>query len=163
MEKYYIADSDSSLKKDYFDWKKNEKDCVQFIKELLKKYGVEAETFSAGKTFLSIKATENDLINFSGKFLKKSNNGYFSFKKTTHIMKEWIEKAGEYETLHKPCVPFYFKNCYGRMTTRLFEIDGMVYCSIKCDSDFEPCDNLIEMKVSEFFKFIEEYEERKKG
>lgn len=81
MERYYIADADSSLRKDYLDWKKNERECVPFIKNLLKKYGVETEEFSAGKTFLSVKATKNDLINFSGKFLKKSTKDIFHSKK----------------------------------------------------------------------------------
>lgn len=162
MERYYIAEKNSSLRKDYLEWKKNERELVPFIKSLLKNHGVETEQFSAGETFLSIKATENDLLNFSGKFLKDSHEGYFTFKKSTPIMKEWIAKESGYKTLHKPPVPWYFKNCYGKIRTRLFDINGTVYCSIECDSDFQPCDNLTEIKGNEFFKAIE-YEKQRTG
>lgn len=67
-------------------------------------------------------------------------------------MKEWLAKSSEYGTLRKPSVPWYFKNCYGEIRTILFEIDGSVYCSMECYSDFEPCDKLTEIKASEFFK-----------
>lgn len=46
------------------------------------------------------------------------------------------------------------------MSRRLFQIDGVVYCSLDGAADFSPLEPLKEIKASEFWRTIEEYEER---
>ncbi|WFR64172.1 hypothetical protein P9222_08345 [Paenibacillus amylolyticus] len=58
--------------------------------------------------------------------------------------------------LRKPYVPFYFRGFGGgRIRSRLFEIDGTVYCSLD-PFEGDPPEGFVEMKASEFFKVIED-------
>lgn len=156
MEKFYRAEPDSALHSDYFAWVDYRNTAIETANDLFKEFGVEATRYSFGREYLSIDATENDLKKFVDQFKKyKSDCGFCVFKKTAPISREWKKRTEKIPIMHKPFVSSYFKNALGKMRTRLFDVNGVVYCSMECDLKFEPTDKLTEIKASEFFKIIE--------
>jgi len=55
----------------------------------------------------------------------------------------------------------YF-NVYGSTSSRLFAIGDKVYCSFKSEYNFTNPEGFIELKASEFFKIVEDENERRK-
>ena len=51
----------------------------------------------------------------------------------------------------------------GRSSTRLFSYQGELYCSIEADRIGVPENTFTEIKGSDFFKIIEELEEKQNG
>lgn len=164
MEKFYRAEPDSALYNDYLLWMECRDKAIGVAQDLLHEFGVQATRYSFGREYFSIDATASDLKKFDGQFKKhKSDCGFCVFKKATPLGKEWKRRVAQIPVMHKPFVPDYFRNALGKMRTRLFDIDGTVYCSIECDKNFVPNDKLTEMKASEFFRIIEAQEEAETG
>lgn len=165
MEKFYIALPESRLYADYSEWLVTRNESVKFIENLFEKYGLDRETkFYAGREFLAIKSDKDLDSIFPKQFKKKLYDGdYRVFKLNAPIMKEWVEKIKTFKCLHKPFLGMYFKNCFGKMSTRLFMHESTLYFSIECDSAFEPSDLFQEIKASEFYKVIEDIEEKENG
>lgn len=159
MEKFYRALPDSRLHADYMEWEDCCEEMREIIDSLFEEYGVEATRYSAGKFGLAIEATPGDLEKFKGQFKKGHIHGIFEFRKNSHICKEWAKRSERIKMRRKPFLSLYFDHASCRMSTRLFQIDGVVYCSIDA-GDVAPKDKLVEIKASEFWRVIENYEER---
>ena len=93
--------------------------------------------------------------------MKKTNDG--EFKKNSEVSKMWIGLVKDIENFDKPRLLFYFNLIGHRWKERLFHIGDKLYCSIESDGEVSTPDFVIEMKASEFYKVIEEEENREKG
>ncbi len=165
MEKFYITGEGSKLRKDYLRYKDSTEELRKIINEFFKTHGIQSEKFQAGQDYLGITATKEDIEMFKAQLKIQNENGLNFFKKNSSIYKSWLllVKQMDLKIIHKPYLFDYFKPWYGRSSYRLFDIEGVVYCSFKTDGDFEPVDNLREIKASEFFKIIEDYNESLKA
>lgn len=162
MEKFYRAQKDSRLHKDYMEYRSCREKSIEIARGIFERHGVETKNFALAGWCLAIKPTDNDRIKFSAQLKKKAaKDGFVDFKKSSPICKEWLELSKDLTFPIKPSrvMWVYFKDS-GRMWTRLFSLDGVVYCSVEAQGDIEPDDALEEIKGSEFFRVIEEYEER---
>ena len=106
--------------------------------------------------------SENDLMKFASQLRKDTySDGLRLFKKNSEVGKKWMALASEVKPQRKPRLWMYYHFLMGKMKTRLFRIDGTISCSIENDGQYEKPDEFREIKASEFFKVIEDYEERK--
>ena len=158
MEKFYIVPVGTKLHSEYMTYKQNTAQAKNSAIRLLDKYGVEAEQFCALNTEFGIVATDNDLEKFS-KDLRKPRDGVHWFKTRSAFLKEWRECAKEIGPLRKPFVWLHFKTGIGKFRSRLFDINGVVYCSFETDGLVEPMESYTELKQSEFWRIVESAEE----
>lgn len=158
MEKFYIVPVGTKLHSEYMTYKQNTAQAKNSAIRLLDKYGVEAEQFCALNTEFGIVATDNDLEKFS-KDLRKPRDGVHWFKARSAFLKEWRACAKDIGPLHKPFVGLHFKTGVGKFRSRLFDINGVVYCSFETDGLVEPMESYTELKQSEFWRIVESAEE----
>lgn len=160
MEKFYIAEEGSKLREDYLKHRKDMKKLFEVKGDFFKEFNIKATEFGLSTQSLSIVATDEDKENFKDQ-LCKPKNGVHRFRANSKINKAWVAtlELHDIKNTRKPRVPFYFDRCYGgRMSSKLFQIDGVVYCSFNAGWEFKPIDKLTEIKASEFFKVIEDQE-----
>ncbi len=162
MEKYFIVTEDSPLYKDYNDWMDNTQQLHILVKLFLPVNNIEADHYGYYGDNLCIVPTDNDLNNFKNVLSKDLGNGLRPFKSNSKIQKSWekILSEGNIEKKSKPYVPMYFSHCSGKMNSRLFDIDNVVYCSFKQNDNYETPKGMIEIKASKFWEIIENEKER---
>lgn len=157
MEKFFIV-TDSRLGEDY----KAHKECVSKLDKIVDKFlesrGIEAKEYMIhpSSKLLGIKPTEKDLEKYENKLQKGYGDRYF--KKNSKIQKDWLEEIKDFKLVKKPTPIFYIDASpfYG-CRTRLFQIDKEVYCSIDMKIEFAGGEGFKEIKASEFYKVIEDY------
>lgn len=159
MEKFFIVKQNSQLYKDYFSYLGDRKKIGAAFNELREEFGIETHDFYPYKESLVIVPTKNDSEKFKN-LIKKTSFG--EFKKNSEPHKAWVDKVKDIEHINSPRLLYYFPLLGKRWSERLFEHDGKVYCSIETNVDFEMPDFVTEIKGSEFYKVIEECEERMK-
>lgn len=125
----------------------------------MKENGIEANGYYAADDALYIVPSEKDAETFKSLLGATIDNGLRKFKSNTKIGKAWVKalKDAELSVARKPMVTLYFKGFGGKFRSRLFDQDGMLYCSLDPVSGEIPV-GFTEMKASEFFKIIEESE-----
>lgn len=163
MEKFFTVTEGTRLHDEYFTYKTNHKLVNQCAKDFMEKHNMETEKFARSSETFCIIPTENDCKNFGSMFSKDKVNGLSVFKKNSEIGKDWIKtlKLQNLCVLHKPMIAFEFsKFAGGKFTTRLFDIDGILYLSFDCGYEVETPEGFNELKASEFFKIIEDYDAR---
>lgn len=158
-DKYFRIKKDCPLYIDYFAHEADRKKIANAFIEVRKKYGIESHEFYPSKKCFQIVPTSNDSKKFSDSLKKTS---YGEFKKNSEISKAWIDLAKDIEHMEKPRLIFYFDLLGRHWKERLFDIDGVLYCSIESDREVSTPDFAEEMKASEFYKIVEDYEERNK-
>jgi len=164
MEKFYIAEEGSKLRKDYLKHLESVKKVRDLIIKFFDAHDIATDKYYANNKYLHIAPTEDDKKKFA-KQLCKPKDGLYRFRANSKINKAWVRtlEANEVQVISKPIVPLYFDRYWGgKMQSRLFEINGVVYCSFNADREFKPTDKLKEIKASEFFKVIEDYNKRAK-
>jgi hypothetical protein len=157
MEKFYIVTPSSSIHKEYLDYKAmSEKVNIAFV-EFAKEQGFETHEYYQSAKYLHICPSDGDTDKF-GKYFKKDAPGLF--KKNSPIAKAWVDKCQVLglKSPNKPNLGFELR-VWGRSRSRLFMIKDILYASIEADCDFKNPTEFEEIKASEFFKVIEEYEE----
>lgn len=157
MEKYYIVTPGSQIHKEYMDYKDLSKKVNTAFVEFAKEQGFETHEYYQSAQRLYICPTEGDVNKF-GKYFKKDTPGLF--KKNSPLAKAWVDKCQVLglKSPNKPNLAFEFR-VFGRTSSRIFMIDDVLYASLRADCDFENLDGLEEIKASDFFKIIEDYEE----
>ncbi len=132
MEKYFIVTKKSSLYSDYFTWKENRKQVAKHVEKFMIEHGIISREYYASQRLLYIVPTQEDLEKFNKVLSKDTGNGLRPFKQNSKIGKAWIQSVEEsgLKILPKPTPLLYFENIYGKYKTRLFDINGTVYCSI---------------------------------
>jgi len=165
MEKYFIVTDQSPLHKDYTEWIDN----IEKIRILANAFfltnGIESTIYGFYGENLCIVPTENDLVKLDKVLGKDVRDKLRPFKGNSKIHKQWIKALSDINLKResKPYAPMYFSNCSGKLTSRLFDIDDIVYCSFKNEGDIETPEGMIEIKASEFWKVIEDEEEKMLG
>lgn len=157
MEKYYIVAPDSPVHKKYLDYKAMSEKVNIAFKEFAKEWEIETHEYYQSVEYLHICPTESDAKKF-GKYFKKDASGLF--KKNSPLAKDWADKcrALGLTSAFKPNLGFEIA-VYGRSRSRLFMIKDILYASFEIDRDYENPEGFKEIKASEFFKIVEEYEE----
>ena len=160
MDKYFKVNEGCQLHTDYFSWKEDKKKIKEAMQEVCKKFGIEAEQFYMQKNRLHIVPTQNDIKNFSAMMTK---NDYGRFKKTSEPSKMWVELVKDIEHFHKPRLFNYIHFHAHGWSENLFDIDGVVYGLLKDVYEVNLPNFVVEIKASEFYKIIEDYEARCKS
>lgn len=161
MEKYYKIPKEHRIYKMYMDYKNMANRINKAFIEFEKEWGIETQQYCQTTDRLYICPTDNDTEKF-GEYFKKGCPG--EFKKTSAPSKAWVGKCKELnlETPYIPSLPWEF-GIYGSSRQRIFMIDDVLYASISTENDFKALKGLEEIKASEFFKVIEDYEESLKA
>jgi hypothetical protein len=154
MEKYYVVPKETDLHTKYFAYKENLKTVNEDVKDFMLSHGIKSTEYWCSSTQFAIVPTEEDIKSFSRHLRQgKDKNGLRLFRKDSFITKEWTEK--NIKVLDKPHTMFSFSG-NGRSSSRLFDINGILYCSRESEYDFECLEQFHEIKASEFFKVIED-------
>lgn len=160
IEKFYIAEEGSRLREDYLRYSENTLEVCDMVNIFCEQNDIEAFIYHANSSGLSIEATDKDLKRFGNQLCNPDKFGLSRFKKNSKMHKKWVKLLEEnnVEVLNKPYVPFYFHTSYTKAEYSIFShIDGEVYVSIRANGDFEPNDELREIKGSEYHKVLEYY------
>jgi len=159
MDKYFTIKKDSQLYKDYFQWLEDRKNNAKVYDEFANKHGIESSRFIPHKKRLCIVPTEKDKDRFRKDFTQEyADGGLRQFKVRSSIGADWISAVSDLMIARKPCY-FGLVRVYGRYLERLFNIKDTLYGSLSADSDFILHDCMEEIKASEFYKVIEDYNE----
>lgn len=163
MEKYYIVTDESPLYKEYFDYKAQQKKFNEKWKRFTEQVGITAKEYCQSAKRLLIVPSEEDFQKFAGQLkVDDLGRGLREFKKNSSTYKAW-KKFCEDENLMTPHAPWLFDyfNVYGEVRHRLFDIDGILYCYFESkEFNFNDPEGFIEIKASEFYKAIEDYNSR---
>lgn len=159
MESYFIVKNEKliAMVKEYESMR--EKINNAFI-EFAKEYEIETEKYYMTSDVLRMVPTAKDRTRFNEQ-LKADGE---TFKKYSSMNKIWIGICNE-KNIKTPYKPIYElaslinHNIY-RFKSRLFSIGDTVYGSFNADVCFNLTpDDFTELKASEFYKIIEDYEE----
>ena len=154
MEKYYIVPEGTSLHTEYFKYKENLAFVNAVVKEFILSHGIETTEYWCSTSQFAIIPTEKDVKSFGHLLRKeKDENGLRLFRKDSFINKEWASKS--IKVFRRPQVMFSFSG-YGNGSSRLFDADGVLYCSHQSKYDFKCLEEFKEIKASEFFKVLED-------
>lgn len=160
MEKFFTVKEGSSLYKDFWNWFNSIKKNNDIVTEFFREHEIEATKYVPGNEYLGIVPTDSDLVKFEKQLSKKeSNQGLRFFRKNSAIGKAWIERAADMKFRYKPMPVWYGKDvAVGKSSSRLFDYDGTLYCSISADTINVSDDIFTEIKGSEFYKVMEAIE-----
>lgn len=166
MKRYFQVTDQSDLYNEYMEYKNSEKVMHTFSQLFMNAQGIETDSFAyQGDTFYII-PTEKDLEKFGNSLCKPLANNLRAFKANSIIGKAWVKllEVKQIKIVHKPHVGFSFKNCLGKNRSKIFAIDSIVYCSFENEYDFNDTpEGFVELKASEFWKIVEDYEGRNKN
>lgn len=160
-EKFFVVTEASPLHKEYFDWKKNSYNVNEFVKVFTQEHGIEACEYSTSSDRFYIVPTKNDRAKFASQVaVHELPNGLYAFKKNSPIGVSWVEELNAHSLTveRRPFIPIYMKHSCGRSSSRIFDVNGILYMSFVGDGEFEANDGIREIKGSEFYKAIEDYE-----
>lgn len=156
MEKFYTVNEGSRLYDDYWVWRNSLAPNKRLVDGFFKEYGIESDLYCPTPSVIGIVPTDNDKVKFAKQLCaKETNEGLRFFKKNSAINKVWVERAVNLKNLHKPS-PAWLNQYMGRSSSRLFDYNGIVYCSISANQIAVPADTFTEIKGSEFYKIMEE-------
>ena len=163
MEKYFEVKQNSDFYKKYFDFVDMSNKVNELFKQFAEDNGIETKKYYQNTERLVIVPTQEDRIKFKGMFVQNSDT---DFKKTAPICKSWVNlcKENGLKSPRKPSLLWDSSCKLGSCSTssRLFHIGEKVYGSIdnKCNADIELTDDFVEMKASEFWKIVEDAENK---
>ena len=163
MLKCFEIKRDSKLYADYFSYLKDAEKWRAAYDKVCEAFGIESNRFYPNKNSLYIAPTVNDREKFRD-MMKKTNDG--EFKKNSAPSKMWCKLVKDVEWFQKPALMFYFRIGDLRWKEQLFHIRDKLYCSIDLSTETGyvlSTDFAIEMKASEFYKIIENYQSVKGG
>ena len=160
MEKYFIVTEESSLHKEHKEYSEFFTKMHKVAVHFMKKHEIEAREFYYMRDCFAIVPSDNDEINFNNILKKSTKNGLRFFRQNSKVNKDWVKTVEDsgIEWKHRPWVPMYFDQRSGRTSARLFDINDAVYCSLQQKAEINTPKGFIEIKASEFFKIIEDYE-----
>ena len=160
MENCFIVTNQSKLHKEYFDYRNNIKFVDDIAKELMEKHNIETKYYYANNESFAIQPTYKDTGLFNKMLKVPIEDGIRFFKKNSKVNKDWLEllKSNDVNVLRKPFLMRYFNNAYGKIRSRLFDVDGILYCSIECENvdNIECPEGMERIKTSEFYKIVED-------
>jgi hypothetical protein len=159
MEKFYIITEESRIHRKYFEHKQSVKDINEVVKNVMESYDIETNYYAIDNGYFGIYPTKNDLSNLKKQLCKDSRIDSLSFfKKNSQLYKELFERIrlSGLIFINKPLIQFEFEHC-SKGRYRLFNIGDKLYASYESNTDFNNPPGFIEIKGSEFYKIVEEY------
>ncbi len=157
MEKFFTIKPDSQLYKEYFIYLDDLNTNANLFDNFAKEHGIEASNFIPYKKHLVIVPTEKDKDKFRNDFTQEYLNcGARQFKVRSTIGKAWVNVMSDIKPARKPNY-FGLIRAYGRYYERLFHIGETLYGSFSADMDFDLHSCMDEIKASEFYRIVEEY------
>ena len=161
MEKYFRIPKEHRIYGMYVEFKEMSKRINEAFVEFSKEQGITTNEYYQTTDRLYICPTDEDTEKF-GKYFKKDSPG--EFKKNSAPSKAWVGKCRELglKMMYKPHLAWEF-DVFGPTKQRIFMIEDILYASLMADCDFPVPKGLEEIKASEFFKVIEDYEESLKA
>jgi len=158
LQKYYIVKKDSQLYSSYFDWKRIRKEFGIVVVEFLYKHGIETREYYPAKPWLAIVPTAKDKDTFRNNFTQSYlDNGLRQFKVRSVIGKDWTRTVADIPIPGRCSVAHLFKIDCGRFGEKVFDIGEVMYCTFHAEWDFDNPDCMEEIKASEYYKVIEDY------
>lgn len=157
MEKFYIVDVDSTLGKAYQNYKTDSDLLYKTYLDFAKEKGITSDGVYLTAKRLWINPTAEDKEKFSAEFMMYEPG---KFKKTSQLCKEWVNLCKEkgIRGLSKPNPIFYFHiSDFFTCRYRLFELDGVIYCTLFSSNEFDAPVGLNEIKASEFYTIMEQH------
>lgn len=161
MEKFYRINQEHKIYELYREYKDMSHRVNEAFKEFSKEIGLEAPSYYQFTTSLSVvDLTQADREKFKEHFKAHAPG---DFKKTSVYSKMWVKKCADLglESPDRPRLWWYF-NPNGKSRNRLVEVDGLLYASFESDASFTAPKDFVEIPGSEFYRVIEEYNERVK-
>lgn len=164
MEKFYIVPEGTKLHTDFTNYETCKKELARIANDFMTAYGIGAKIVVPLRDSFGISPTKDDEKMFGSQLCKKEVDGIRFFKKNSALGKEWATKTDGIRFDGMPFLPFYFRNIGWRTWSRLFRLNGVVYCTMESQTEnFHPVEDLQEIKASEFWRTIEEYEDAQKN
>ncbi len=160
MDKYFKVNEGCQLYTDYFSHKEDEKKIKEAFKAVCETFGIETKEFFMIQNRFCIVPTENDFKKFAS-VMKKSSYG--EFKKTSAVNRMWVELVNDIQHFNKPRLYNYIHFHSYKWSENLFDIDGVLYGCLKNVDEVNLPDFVVEIKASEFYKIVEDYQERCKS
>lgn len=182
MEKSLIVNKESKYYKDLMQYIECSEQQRKFVFKFLKEKGIEAERYYIGgdgmcncafdkylkgNIRLHILPTENDLNKFGKMLTKADTYGLQTFKKNSVITKDFADRCINEKiiiNLLEPDFRDYFKSIdWQAYSYKQFEYNSQLYLKITSEAlkaDDIP-EGFTEIKLSEFYKAMEEYEASK--
>lgn len=165
MEKFFRVKENSNFYNLYFDYIFMSDKVNEIFKQFAMNNGIESTRYYQNTSRLCVVLTENDKKKFGDMLVANSTT---NFKKTSSLCKKWVELCKKHglESPRKPSVMWdsdsKLNSCH--QSQRLFHIGEKLYGSVDNNSDSEIVlsDCFVEMKASEFYKIIEDYESEAK-
>jgi hypothetical protein len=157
MERFFEVTAASSLHKEWFEYKENDRRVRERFKKFAGEQGISANEYYVADDSVFIVPTETDKEKFGNALLRPLGNGLCQFRKASKVSKAWVQglKDADLRVISKPMLFWHFKSIQGKFQSRLFDQDGKVYCSMSpCKEDDTP-EGFVELKGSEFYKVME--------
>lgn len=161
MEKFFVVSDKSGLYYAYNKYLDNIPVLNEQVKEFMKNWEMETDKYACTSNRFYIIPTKNDMENFKTQLMSKceEDGKFWGFKKSSIVGKSWINMGAE--VIDRPWVGMYFKECLGRTSSRLFKINGIIYCSFKNEFDvMDTPEGFVEIKGSVFYKIMEEHDDQ---
>ena len=163
-EKFFIVTKKSKLYDDYFQYRRNQKQLRKIMRDFTKKYHLPNLAAADGDTY-SIIADKNTPFKSQ---LKKhptwtKRGKLYDFKKSSFIGKAWREtlNTAGFKFIHRPLILLYFSNIQGKCSWETFKDNEKLYLKIETEFEQNTPNGMNEIKGSEYYKAIEEYNARK--
>lgn len=162
MEKFFIIREGTKLHSDYWEWKNSISKNNEIVVDFFEKYGIDAIKYYISHNRIGIIPTMADKEKFENQFTKYDTEDDLRwFKRNSIIGKAWNKQAINMKILHKPSPSWYSLKFVDRCSSRLFDHNGILYCSISAENVEMQSDIFQEIKGSEFYAIIEEIESKR--
>lgn len=157
-EKFFIITDDSPHKKEYLEYLGNRDNVRKIVKDFFEKYNINSKKYFTDSYSLCVEGTKENNDKFSFQMCKRPcKNGLYKFKVTSSIGKAWANL--KVNVINYPHVLFWFDNLY-KARYNLFKLDENVYFYLDTENNIEIPKGFLEIKGSEYYKIIEDWEEK---
>lgn len=166
-EQFFIVTEESPLYKDYFDWKANNKEATKIACDFAKRHNLPALIAYTNSQF-SIIANKEELNLFKNQLKKygtwTEHGVLYDFKKNSPIGKAWKAELNDknFKILNRPLAMLYFSDSCGRWGWQFLEYDNKLYLKISTEREQNTPKGMKEIKGSEFYSALENYESKMK-
>lgn len=173
MERAFIVTKNSDYYKALNDYLKHDEINRSFIKHFFEEAGIEStqyclkkDGFNQSDIYLGIIPTKNDEVKFGEILNKPTSERLRYFKKRSKFLKDFQQKCMDNKIKiinHEPNLRNYFQS---------LDLCSFSYCHIPCEEGYylqleskvlkedDVPKGMIPIKMSEFYKYKEEYKER---
>jgi len=165
MEKFFIATEKSNFYKDYFAYNDNRKQLRKLMCGFAKSNNL-PNLASADENTYSIIVKKGESNPFENQLKKggvwTKKGELHDFKKNSPIGKAWciFLKTNGFKPVGRPYIFFYFTNISGRCGMETFYNDKTLYLKINTEQEPNTPNGMNEIKGSEYYKAIEDWEDK---